>query len=216
MNTTSTTTTNRRIRRLAGRLALTAVAAGVIGAGPLAAAASADCPFGAPACPTRPTIDLPEVKPVPDRPDWSSIDPSILDDLVNDPGDLPIIDDPSFDPSDLPPGVLDPTPDDPTTVNPPFDPSDIPPGVLDPTPDDPGAQPTGDPTGDPNNTTTTTTTSVPGNDGEQATPVADATPGGELAFTGGSAALALAGAGVLAVGALTVGGSVAARRRNQG
>lgn len=186
MNTNSTTTPNRRIRRLAGRLALTAVAAGVIGAGPFAAVASADCPFGLPACPTKPEIG-PELQ-VPVRPDFSSIDPGILDDL----NDGPVISVPPIGPETIDPGLLD-------------DP------LLDP---DPGTDDPGDPveeTGDPEDTTTTT--SVPESDDRDESAADD---GEGLAFTGGGTTLALAGAAIAGVGALTVGGAALARRRQQG
>jgi hypothetical protein len=222
MNTTSTSTPNRRIRRLAGRLALTAVAAGVIGAGPLAAVASADCPFGAPACPAGPVVDLPQFPTGPTRPDLSTIDPDILDDLVADP-DGPTIVKPPFDPSDIPPGVFDPTPDGPGDIDP-IRPPTIDPGLfdeplLDPTTDEPTpGQPT-EPAGTPEDTTTTTsvpddttttTTSVPdtGDRDETATD-------GALAFTGNGTTLAVAGAGIAGIGALAVGAATFARRRNQ-
>ena len=207
MNTTSTSTPNRRIRRLAGRLALTAVAAGVIGAGPLAAVASADCPFGAPACPAGPVVDLPQFPTGPTRPDLSTIDPDILDDLVADP-EGPTIVKPPFDPSDIPPGVLDPTPDGPGVIDP-TKPPTIDPGLF----DEPLLDPTtDDPTGTPDDTTTT---SVP-ETGDQDTGDRDETAAeGELAFTGNGTTLALAGAGIAGIGALAVGAATLARRRNQ-
>jgi len=214
VNTNSTTTPNRRIRRLAGRLALTAVAAGVIGAGPFAAVASADCPFGLPACPTKPEIG-PELQ-VPVRPDFSSIDPGILDDL----NDGPVISVPPIGPETIDPGLLDDPVadpgDDPVTSIPPIGPETIDPGLLDdPLLDpDPGTDDPGDPveeTGDPEDTTTTT--SVPESDDRDESAADD---GEGLAFTGGGTTLALAGAAIAGVGALTVGGAALARRRQQG
>ena len=206
-STSTNTTTNRRIRRIAGRLALSAVAAGIIGAGPLAAVASADCPYNLPACPSGPALE--EILEQPERIDLSTIDPDLLDDLVLDDGtpdlngtpiDPDLLDDPILDPGTTP--DLDGTPIDPDLLDDP---------ILDPgTTPDPG---TGD---EPEGTTTTTTTTVPEVDDERATPVVEQDAEGELAFTGGSAVLALAGAGIVGVGALAVGGSALARRRQQG
>ena len=206
MTTTSTnsiSTTNRRIRRIAGRLALSAVAAGIIGAGPLAAAASADCPYGLPACPAGPGIE--ELLDQPQRVDLSTIDPDILDDLVLDDG-TPVLDGTPLDPDLLDDPILDPG--GPTVDGTPIDPDLLDDPIL-----DPGAAP--DPGNQPEDTTTTTTTTVPEVEDEQATPVVEQEPEGELAFTGGSAVLALAGAGIVGVGALAVGGSALARRRQQ-
>lgn len=220
MNTTSTSTPNRRIRRLAGRLALTAVAAGVIGAGPLAAVASADCPFGAPACPAGPVVDLPQFPTGPTRPDLSTIDPDILDDLVADP-EGPTIVKPPFDPSDIPPGVLDPTPDGPGVIDP-TKPPTVDPGLfdeplLDPTTDEPTPDQPTEPTGTPDDTTTTSVPDTGDQDtGNQDTGDRDETAAeGELAFTGNGTTLALAGAGIAGIGALAVGAATLARRRNQ-
>jgi hypothetical protein len=214
VNTSSTSTNpNRRIRRIAGRIALSAVAAGIIGAGPLAASASADCPVNLPACPSSP-VGGDTFGPV-DRPDFSSIDPDIFDSLVDDGNDGPVVTRPPIDPDLFEDPLLDPNgePDGPLT---PIDPID--PGIFEDPILDPNGDPT-DPTTDPNGTTTTTTTTttVPEAEveGEQATPVADESPAGELAFTGGGTTLALIGAGVAGIGALAVTGAAVARRRQQ-